>query len=141
MKRFNPFASLLGLVLGLSLIASLFAAPTVAFAADKGVQVATVTATAAGLTQVIPAVNVTGDTGRFTPEWLVLNGALNTQSVYYVSGLVTNLLTVYTNSAAVKIKSIANLSPPLFKGDYILVTKGDGSVSNETVKLIGTLDD
>jgi CubicO group peptidase (beta-lactamase class C family) len=39
MKRFNPFASLLGLVVGICLLAALYAAPQPAFAADKPVAV------------------------------------------------------------------------------------------------------
>lgn len=109
-----------------------------AMAGDKGPQVVPGTGNLKTGLVISPA----GVGERFTPTFIVHSGEQDTQSVYYVSGSVTNLMLVYTNTAALKLKSVVDIFPPLFLGDKILITRPSSyALTNETVKILGTLYD
>ncbi len=108
----------------------------VAYAASRGPQ--RVTATLNGGAGVV--VPPTGDTGRFTAQYMVFACAAGeTQTVKYVTAGVTNTYGTKVVAANDAVLALTNM-PPLFTGDRVLVSSSATGVTNQ-VTLIGELYD
>ena len=89
----------------------------------------------------------TGDTGRFTPQYLVFQAAAGeTQTVKYVVASTATNYPAVTNSYGTKViasgdftLALTNL-PPMFAGDQILITSSATAVTNRAY-LVGSLWD
>lgn len=86
-----------------------------AVANDKGPQFADSTIRTNNAVVQIPI----GETGRFTPQYLVLTGlpALGTSVVSYVASGHTGVVSAATTASLLTLTNI----PPMFYGDYFLV--------------------
>lgn len=127
MKR---YANLVALVLVVSIFA--FAA----MALDRGPQRVTASLPG-GAGAIVPP---TGDTGRFTAEYIVFDSAAGeTQTVSYVTAGVTNVYGTKVVSATDHVLAITSM-PPLFSGDRVLVASSATGVTNSAT-LVGTLFD
>lgn len=107
-----------------------------AMAADKGPQFVDSTIRTNNAVAVIPI----SDTGRFTAQYLVLRGvpALSTSAVSYVASSYTGVVSAATTATLISLTNI----PPMFSGDYFLVTNtGLTGTNTFTARLIGSVFD
>ena len=115
--------------------------PTVAAAADRGPQKQTtlVSTNSDPASVAIPI----GDTGRFTPEWLVVRGTwlvgtnAVTQTVSYVSASYTGTVRAVTADTSVGLTNI----PTMFSGDKFLITTTGLGANTNSVVIIGRVFD
>lgn len=121
---------------GLSVCLLLVAVAMPALARDMGPQRVTATLTD-GVGTIAPP---TGDTGRFYPSHIIFDCAAGeTQTVAYVVSGVTNTYGTKVVAAGDAVLALTNV-PPMFSGDYFLVTGSDLTVTNSAT-LVGTLFD
>lgn len=104
---------------------------------DRGpqAQATTVTTNSANATLAIPL----GDTGSFTPMWIVISGfpASTTQALSYVSGVYTGSVTSVTASGVIAISNL----PVFFSGDKFLIPTSGLGTNTYTATVIGRVFD
>jgi hypothetical protein len=87
----------------------------------------------------------TGDTGSFSPQYVVFQAAVGeTQTVKYVTASTSANYPAVTNTFGTKVIAAGDFTlaltnmPPMFAGDQILITSSATAVTNRAY-LVGTL--
>lgn len=108
------------------LLATMVAALAV-YAGDQGPQRDTTTLATNVTTVTIPV----GETGRFDPEWMLINGipSGSTQAVQYVVGGITGTVSAATTSQLIALTNI----PTMFFGDSFIVTPSATLTTNDSM--------